>query len=421
MNRRKFLKSASSFGLVAASGVYAPALAQAGPLKVGLLAARSGALGNIGEGGLRAVQWSVDRLNKQGGIAGRRVELVVEEETSPKDTSDRFKKLVLQNGVECVQGVISTGVTLSLGVLAEESRTIFIAWDGTTQSGVDETMPNPKYTFRSTDNEVEAIIAGVLAINRYQGQFRTIAGFNNDYSYGRNAWSVFQALLKKYKIDNQSVSEQWVKVGSVDLTPAVNAVRASDPDLLYLSVLFGEAPVLMKQASAAGLFQRAKLVYSMGGFNQSQLKKEFTPEGMILGLNTLDFDYPNASPLQKEFVAYYMDRFKEPPTSAAERAYFAMELYARGVERAAKAVGKWPTKEDITANMEDLEVESLGGKARMKKNHIPEQLFFIGTTTHDNKYDFVTVKDVQAISSEQFQKPPNTDFWKWIESAKFEI
>ena len=46
----------------------------------------------------------------QGGIAGRKIELVIEEESSPKDTIERFSKLVQQEKVDCVQGIISTGV-----------------------------------------------------------------------------------------------------------------------------------------------------------------------------------------------------------------------------------------------------------------------------------------------------------------------
>src|SRR5689334_2151144 len=92
-----------------------PAIAQSKPIKIGVLAARTGPLGTIGECALRATEWAAERINKSGGIAGRKVELVVEEETSPKDTVDRFKKLVIQNEVDCVQGIISTGVMISAG------------------------------------------------------------------------------------------------------------------------------------------------------------------------------------------------------------------------------------------------------------------------------------------------------------------
>jgi len=70
------------------------------------------AAGTAGECGIRAVQWAAERMNKDGGIAGRRIELVFEEETNPKDTIERFRRLILQEKVEAVHGLISTGVSL---------------------------------------------------------------------------------------------------------------------------------------------------------------------------------------------------------------------------------------------------------------------------------------------------------------------
>ena len=56
---------------------------------------------------------------------------------------------MLQNDVACVQGVISTGVGLSLGPAAEDmKKAILCLWDGTTQNGVEETLPNARYTFK---------------------------------------------------------------------------------------------------------------------------------------------------------------------------------------------------------------------------------------------------------------------------------
>ena len=60
--------------------------------------------------------------NANGGIAGRKVELVIEEESSPKDTIERFSKLVQQEKVDCVQGIVSSGVGLALGPVVEEAK-----------------------------------------------------------------------------------------------------------------------------------------------------------------------------------------------------------------------------------------------------------------------------------------------------------
>src|SRR6187399_1982228 len=196
----------------------APAFAQSGPLRVGIIAPKAGIAGTIGECGLRGTQFAVERINAGGGIAGRRVELIIEEETNPKDSIERLRKLVLQDKVDCVQGIVSSGVSLAMGAVAEEMKALLIFWDGTTQDGVKETMPNPRYVFRSTDNECEAVMASLLCVKYWKGKFKTIAGINPDYSYGRNNMAAFVALLKRFNIEHEVVTEQWPKVGTMELT-----------------------------------------------------------------------------------------------------------------------------------------------------------------------------------------------------------
>src|SRR3954451_20459757 len=195
ISRRTLLKSTAAAGPLAVSAqVFAPALAQNKPLRVGILAPRSGIAAAPGENGIRATQWAIERFNAEGGIAGRKVELVIEEESSPKDTIERFSRLVQQEKVDCVQGIISTGVGLALGPVVEEARALTIYWDGTTQGGVDEKIPNPRYLFRSTDNECEAVMSSLLTIKNWKGKFVTVAGINPDYSYGRNNMAAFVAI-----------------------------------------------------------------------------------------------------------------------------------------------------------------------------------------------------------------------------------
>src|SRR5262245_29947658 len=115
-SRRTFLKTTAAVGALSASGqIFAPANAQNKPVRIGILAPRSGIAAAPGENGIRATQWAIERFNAEGGIAGRKIELVIEEESSPKDTIERFSKLVQQEKVDCVQGIISTGVGLALG------------------------------------------------------------------------------------------------------------------------------------------------------------------------------------------------------------------------------------------------------------------------------------------------------------------
>ena len=419
--RRSVLKA---FGAGAALSVVGmPAFATNKPLRIGILAPRSGVAATIGETGVRGAQWAALKINANGGIGGRQVELVYEEEGTPKDTIERFRRLVLREKVDCVQGIVSTGASLALAPAAEDSEVITIFWDGTTQDGVKETMLKPEYVFRSTDNECEAIMASLLAIKHYKGQFVRIAGMNPDYSYGRNVWAAFQALLKKYDIEYEVVTEQWSKIGNLDLTSNVAALQAAKPDLIYSALLFADLPVFMKQAHAVGLTAGTKFVLPAAGWQHTSLRKEFMPEGVVFGHNTMYFDDPNASPLQKEFVDWYASNFKDHPSWEADRAYFSMEVYKAGVEKALAAKsGAWPSMREVAQAMSGIEVTSLGGKGGMRPDHIANQVFHQGLSTNNNEHGFSTITDITTMYSDQLQKPKaGDDFWKWLKTSEFKI
>jgi len=418
-NRRDFLKI-SGGALAASSLAGVPSFAQAGPVKVGVLASRSGVLGSIGECALVTTQWWADRVNASGGILGRKVELVVEEETNAKDTVERFRKLALRDNVEMIAGLISTGNGLSIGPVAEELKMIWVSWDATTQKDVTETIPNPKYAFRSTDNEVEGLMASLLTVKHFKGKIKTVANLGTDYSYGRNMWDTFMSMMKKYDMNVTPVADLWVKVGTTDLTSFVASLQQAKPDLIMSSLLFTDVFIFMKQANAAGLTKTSKLVMPAAGFQLNELKKEYTPEGMILGHNSMYFEQPNATPLLKEFVKFYRVKTNLFPHFEAERAYSAMESWKAGVEKAAKANGgKWPTKEEVSQAMEGITIQSLGGYFTWRPDHVPDCNYYMGLTTHKNPYDIVTIDPVQTLDTKEYQKPSGADFYKWIVEKKF--
>ena len=303
--RRHFLKLTGGALAGAVALDHAPTFAQAGSVKIGVLAAKAGVTAPVGESGLRGTQFAVDRLNAAGGILGRKIELVVEEESNPKDTVERFRKLALQAKVDAITGVISTGVGLAIGPVAEELKTIWLAWDGTTQKGVEETMPKPRYSFRSVDNEAEAIMASILAARQLKGKVKTVAGINNDYSYGRDNWAAFLAISKRLELNVTPVLDLWPKLGETNFTSHVAALQQAKPDLIFCSFWSGDAPILLKQAHAVGLTASTKLVMTTAGGVHESLKKAFAPEGMILGYNSLYFDAPAASPLLREFSRWH--------------------------------------------------------------------------------------------------------------------
>jgi branched-chain amino acid transport system substrate-binding protein len=419
MMRRRFLRLACTAAAAATVRLDAPAaLAQpGGPVKVGVLAIRAGIAAPVGAAGLRGTEWWLDRVNKAGGILGRPVRLVVEEESNPKDTVERYRKLVLQDKVEVVLGGISTGVTLALGPVAEDLATPWLSWDGTTQKGVAETMPSPTWAFKSVDNEVEAIVAGMLTARYFKG-IKTVAGIGNDYSYGHDCWESYQAVLKKYAPGVTFVLELFPKLGVTDFTSHIAAIQQSKADLLMCSFWSGDATIIMKQAAAVDLFKTMRGVFTTAGGVHDSLKKEFTPEGLLLGYNTMYFDDPKGSALLRRFVHEYKTRHGEYPPYECDHAYFCAESYKAAVERAAAGSRKWPEKAAVVRALEGIEVESLSGRRSWREDHIQMCSFYQGITTHRNTYDFVTINPVEVVSTKVAMKPAGMKLFDWINSWK---
>ncbi|MGH7268779.1 MAG: ABC transporter substrate-binding protein [Candidatus Rokuibacteriota bacterium] len=388
-----------------------------GPVKIGVLAARAGITAPVGTAGLRGTEWWAERVNKAGGVLGRQVQLVVEEESNPKDTVERFRRLVLQERVDVVVGVVSTGVSLAIGPVAEDMQTPWLAWDGTTQKGVEETLPNPKWAFRSVDNEVEAIVGGMLTAKYFKG-VKTIAGINNDYSYGHDCWQSYQAVLRKLGMEVKPVLELFPKLGVTDFTSHIVSIQQAKPDLLMTSFWSGDATIFMKQAAAVGLLKQMKGVFTTAGGVHDSLTKEFTPEGLLLGYNSMYFDDPKGSALLKQFVREYKAKHNEYPPYECDHAYFCVESWKAAVEKAYAPSKSWPTKEQVVRALEGIEIESLSGRRSWREDHIQQCNFYQGVTTHKNAYDFVTIDPVEIVSTRRAMKPAGAKLFDWINSWK---
>lgn len=417
-SRRQFLRLMGAGAAATATRFdAAPASAQGAPVKIGVLAIRAGIAAPVGTAGLRATEWWAARVNAAGGILGRPVQLVIEEESNPKDTVERYRKLVLQDKVEVVLGGISTGVTLALGPVAEDLGNPWLSWDGTTQKGVEETMPNPKWSFKSVDNEVEAIVAGMLTAKYFKG-VRTIAGINNDYSYGHDCWESYQAVLKRLGVEVKPVLELFPKLGVTDFTSHIAAIQQAKPDLLMTSFWSGDATILMKQAAGVGLFKTMRGVFTTAGGVHDSLKKAFTPEGLLLGYNTMYFDDPKGSALLKRFVREYKAKHNEYPPYECDHAYFCAESYKAAVEKAARGGRQWPEKAHVVKALEGVEVEALSGRRSWREDHVQMCNFYQGITTHKNSYDFVTINPVEVVSTKVAMKPAGAKLFDWINSWK---
>jgi branched-chain amino acid transport system substrate-binding protein len=147
-SRRTVLKAG---GALALTGM-APRLARAqgAPLQLGVLTPLTGAGGFDGPRMLKAIQAVAAEINDKGGLLGRKIELIVEDDqTNPEAAVRAARKLIDVSKVPVIMGTWASAVTSAVAPLCWESKTFL-----TTVSGADSItkLPHQGYLIRTQPN-----------------------------------------------------------------------------------------------------------------------------------------------------------------------------------------------------------------------------------------------------------------------------
>lgn len=145
IDRRRLL--AGSAALAGLAGLPGRALAQGAPIRIGTLTPLTGAGGPYGPVMVKAVKAVIDEVNAAGGVLGRKVELISEDDqTNPEAGVRAARKLIDVDKVSAILGTWASSVTTAVAPLCWESKT-FLA----TVSGADSItqLPHQGYLVRT--------------------------------------------------------------------------------------------------------------------------------------------------------------------------------------------------------------------------------------------------------------------------------
>jgi ABC-type branched-subunit amino acid transport system substrate-binding protein len=244
VSRRTFIAGG---GAVLAAGMV-PALArgQGGAIRLGTLTPLTGAGGNYGPSMLKAMQWVAGEINAAGGVAGRKVELVSEDDqTNPEAGVRAARKLIDVDKVAAVMGTWASAVTTAVAPLCWESKTFL-----TTVSGSDTItlLPHQGYLIRTQPNT--------------QLQGKKFADFM--VSVGSKRVGIL-AVQAPFALPTQKIVGEELKRQGGELVAAVvydkdkttyrseiDQVLRAKPDMLYLNGYTPDVTVVLKDLFKAG-------------------------------------------------------------------------------------------------------------------------------------------------------------------------
>ncbi len=392
------------------------------PIKLGVVTILSGPGAMLFDPGLKTLQMEIEKINAQGGILGRKVELIVYDSGGKPDRCvDLYKKLVTEDQVDFVTVGATSAEACAVGPIAEQMKVVTLIQEGTANKLFEEVIPNPRYVFRIANYDAIDAISHARAILKTFPNVKRIAGIIADYVWGHDEWEILTTTLKKMKPDIEIVAEAYPPLFSKDFSSHISKVLSANPDYVDLVLWGGDLVTCIKQGMGYGLFSKAKVGAVTGGEYVWGLGTD-APEGMLCSTRYY-FLYPPWDKwwinrdFNKEFHERYPDVRGGYPGFNCNSCYVVAHALKLAIEKAYAITGEWPSQEDVARALENLMVPSPGGYRYFRKeDHQMLGYSVSGLTKLSPDYPFVILDPVWANPPEEVAPPPGVKWREWVES-----
>ena len=370
------------------------------PIKIGVLFIMSGPMAGYGKHGTQAVRLALDEINANGGVLGRKVEAIFEDDKmKPEVGLEIVNKFIKRDKVDFIMGPTSSAIATVLADLVLEQKKILVLTQAAANSLTDAKF-NP-YLFSTLSNAMMHSRAGAYFMAP-KGYKRWL-NIGPDYAYGRESWASFITKLKELQPDVEVLGELWPKLMEKDFTPFIQKIAEVKPDAVWSSLWGNDAVNFVKQALPTGVFNNVKFAFTDGAALETlvPLGKDM-PNGVFVAARYF-FLSPD-SPLNRNFVKAYLERFKEYPDYMAQETYAGVYFLKAAIERARTTD---PQKVIKTIESEPMAWEAPEGwKIMRKEDHSVVEDVVWGETMFSDKYGFAILKDLQSIQAEQICRTP---------------
>lgn len=216
----------------------ATAHADEGKIRIGVQGAHSGDLASYGVPSLNAVKIVVDEINAKGGINGKMVEVVAQDDQCKPELATNAATKLISDKVTAVIGPICSGPTTASLPLFQNAPMIAISPTATTPA-LTESGKNPLFMRTVAKDNAQAKLTSDFMLNKLKA--KKVAYLHDNGDYGKGFVEYNRELMEKGGAE--TVLFEAVTPDAVDFTAVVRKLRRQKPDIV---VFGGYQPVASK-------------------------------------------------------------------------------------------------------------------------------------------------------------------------------
>ena len=301
---------------------------------------------------------AVERINSQGGINGKKIELIMEDgRNDPADSLNAAQKLISRDKVSVYFGAWLSSASLALIPTTMRYKVPLVV----ETSGADEiTYPAKKYVFRTAVLFSQEAAAARKAFQALK--VKKVAFIAQDNDFGRGSVREMQKMMKDIGVESGSVF--FVDAASNDFYPQLTDIKNSDADFIVLTHNNQGTSKILEQKAELGVKQPT---LATGGsawpYTIARLNGGLPTKGSYY-LAFFAADYPQSSPNPEE-AAYYVNEWKKrglewDGVQEGSRGYEAVMTIAEGIRKAGGSAEPEAITEGLT------KIDRLGVLGHMK-------------------------------------------------------
>jgi len=320
MQKREFLSIATALALAAGAG---GVLAQDATFKIGLILPLTGPFTSTG----KQLEAGARLYMAQNGdvVGGRKVELIVKDDTGTPDITKRLaQELLVNDKVNVLAGFGLTPLALATAPIATQSKTPLVVMSAAT-SIITEASP---YIIRTSFTVPQVVT--VLADWASRNGIKKVVTLVTDYGPGVDSEKYFKETFVAH--GGSVIETLRVPLRNPDFAPFLQKVRDAKPDALFAFVPAGVGASLMKQFAERGLDKAGIRMIAEGSVTDDDILDSMGD--VALGVVTSHhYSAAHNSPMNKNFVeAFKKANNNQRPNFMAVGAYDGMHVIFEAIK-----------------------------------------------------------------------------------------
>ena len=251
--RRTFLTATAAIGGLQFTGPFIIKARGETPVKIGFIDPITGSLSALAVSEVEGAKWTVDQMNKKGGILGRQVQLLVEDSANDTGTGvQKAHKLIERDKVDVIMGDVNSGIAYAIMGVTSAAKVLHIVPGGHTDPITGKDCKWNTFSTCNTTAMDAAAVTGEL-VKRFGKKWFFITP---DYAYGQTLQANFVKNLEKLGGTWQG---DMLPISNSDFSATLIKAKAYKPNVL-LNNMGGAAQInCMKQFVQFGMSKQMAL------------------------------------------------------------------------------------------------------------------------------------------------------------------